>query len=175
MQYEIPDIDNLKIIHYPNPILAEEAKEIPEVNDQIVRLADKMVDLMVESDGVGLAAPQVGVSLRLIVVSPTGLKEDAEILVNPVLTNLVGNCEGEEGCLSVPGVRAKVRRAESCTVTAQDLEGNSFTVDATELPAIILQHETDHLDGILFIDRLNAISKMACRRGIKQLEKEYED
>ena len=174
MTYDLPDIDTLKIVHYPDPVLAEDAKEISEVNDQIVALAHKMVDLMVESDGVGLAAPQVGVSLRLIVISPTGLKEDAEILVNPVLTNLIGNIDGEEGCLSVPGIRAKVRRAESCTVTAQDLEGNSFTVDAAELPAIILQHETDHLDGILFIDRLNAISKMACRRGIKLLEKEYE-
>ncbi len=175
MEYNLPDIDSLEIIHYPNPILAQEAKEITEVNEEIVRLADKMVELMVESDGVGLAAPQVGVSLRLIVISPTGTREDAEVLVNPVLTNLIGNCEGEEGCLSVPGIRAKVRRAESCTVTAQDLEGNSFTVDAIDLPAIILQHETDHLDGILFIDRLTTFSKMACRRGIKQLEKEYEE
>ena len=175
MEYNLPDIDNLTIIHYPNPTLALDAEEVPEVNDQIVQLARRMVDLMVESDGVGLAAPQVGVSLRLIVVSPTGTKEDAEVFVNPVLTNLIGSCEGEEGCLSVPGVRARVRRAESCTATAQDLDGNSFTIDAAELPAIILQHETDHLDGILFIDRLNAFSKMACRRAIKQLEKEYED
>lgn len=175
MQCNIPDIDSLKIIHYPHPVLMQDAEPVREINDQIVELAHKMVELMVNSDGVGLAAPQVGVPLRLIVISPTGQKEDAEILVNPVLTNLLGTVESDEGCLSLPGIRGKVRRSESCTVTAYDLDGNKFTMDATEFPAIILQHETDHLDGTLFIDRLNAIGKMAVKRGVKALEREYEE
>ncbi len=175
MQCEIPDINSLKIIHYPNPILAQQAAPVEEINSKVVELAHKMVDIMVDSDGVGLAAPQIGISLRLIVISPTGKKEDAEILVNPELTNLIGCTDSEEGCLSLPGIRGKVRRSESCTVTAYDLDGNKFTMDATEFPAIILQHETDHLEGTLFVDRLNAIGKMAVKRGLKTLEREFEE
>ena len=175
MQYKIPDIDSLKIIHYPNPILKQESIPVKEINSDIIALAHKMIEIMIESEGVGLAAPQVGISLRLIVISPTCTKEDAEVLVNPELTNLIGSTDSEEGCLSLPGIRGKVRRSESCTVTAYDLDGNKFTMDATEFPAIILQHETDHLEGTLFIDRLNTIGRMAVKRSIKSLEREYED
>jgi len=132
-----------------------------------------MIDLMIESSGIGLAAPQVGISLRLIVMSFTGKAQDAEILLNPEINNLHGWSEMEEGCLSIPDVRAKVRRPAACTVNALDIDGNSFRIDAVELAATVIQHETDHLNGILFIDRLNTIARMACRRGLKQLESDY--
>lgn len=175
MNQNIPDIKKLEIIHYPNPILMEQAAPVKEIDESIIALSNRMIDMMVESDGVGLAAPQVGVSLRLIVISPTGKKEDAEVLINPELTNLTGCTDSDEGCLSLPGIRGKIRRSESCTVTAYDLDGNKFTMDATDFTAIILQHETDHLDGTLFVDRLNAIGKMAARRGLRSLEREYDE
>lgn len=174
MQCRIPEIDKLRIVHYPDPVLSKEAEPVDEINQEVVALANKMIDLMVEYDGVGLAAPQVGVPLRLIVISPTGKKEDAEVLINPQLTNLIGSAESDEGCLSLPGIRGKVRRSESCTVTAYDLDGNKFTMDANEFLAIILQHETDHLDGTLFVDRLNVIGRMAVKRGLRTLEREYD-
>jgi peptide deformylase len=134
-----------------------------------------MIDVMIEEDGVGLAAPQIGLSIQLVVISLSGKRENAEVFVNPELSNFQGSAEIEEGCLSVPGVRASVRRAGICTVDAQDLEGNRFTMDAVDLAAIVLQHETDHLNGVLFIDRLSTISRIACRRGIKQLEADYQE
>jgi len=167
------DYNELKIVSYPDPRLKVKAEAIEAITPEIIGLANRMVELMVESSGVGLAAPQVGVSLRLIVISLSGKKEDAEVLVNPNVTNLNGWSEMEEGCLSIPGVRATVKRAAACTVEAMDLEGNQFMMDAVELLATILQHETDHLNGILFIDRLNPITKMGCRKAIKCLEEEW--
>ena len=168
------DLESLRIRHYPDAILRQVAEPVGEVGAEIADLAERMIDMMLEADGIGLAAPQVGVSLRLIVVCPTGQRDEAEVLVNPQLGNFQGTAETEEGCLSVPGLRAKVRRAAACAVTALDLEGNRFVMEATNLTATVVQHETDHLNGTLFIDRINTVSKISCRKALKQLEREFE-
>ena len=167
------DLKKLTIIHYPDPLLRQKAIEITDIGPEHTALAERMTNLMVDFQGIGLAAPQVGLSIRLIVISITGKREDAEILVNPVLSDFDGWSEMEEGCLSVPGVRGKVKRAATCKVNATDLEGNHFEAEANDLAATLLQHETDHLNGKLFIDRMGAIGRIAIKRGLLRLEKEY--
>lgn len=170
------DSNNLKIVVYPDPILRKKARPVAaeDFGPELAALAQKMIELMVKHSGVGLAAPQVGLSARLIVVSVTGKPEDAEVIVNPELSNLQGESDMEEGCLSIPGVRANVRRANSLTLAGQDLQGNRFTAEVNDYAAVVLQHECDHLDGVLFIDRLNSLGKLSCRKGLKNLEREYQ-
>ncbi|MBN1766390.1 MAG: peptide deformylase [Sedimentisphaerales bacterium] len=175
MQYKSLNLKKLQIICYPDPLLKKVAQPVEEITEEISDLAESMVDIMVKSSGIGLAATQLGIPLRIITMSVTGKRDDAEIIINPTLSNLSGSSEMEEGCLSVPNVRANVRRANACTVDALDVDGNPFCMDAVELAATILQHETDHLNGILFIDHLNTVSRLSCRRALKQLEKEYEN
>jgi peptide deformylase len=167
--------EKLYIHHYPDPILRQKAEPVVEVNDQIIALAEKMIEIMVGASGVGLAAPQVGVPLRLFVFSLTGKADNAQVIINPALSNFQGWSESEEGCLSIPDVRSKVRRSAVCKVEALDLEGNEFVIDAVDFAATVVQHETDHLDGALFIDRISTISRLACRKSIRQLEREYQD
>lgn len=166
----IPETRLLRIRHYPDPVLRRKAQPVPRVDDEIRRLVDRMVHVMVQEGGVGLAAPQVGVPLRIVVISLTGKPEDAEAFINPDLTHFEGASEVEEGCLSVPGVRAKVRRPAACTVQALDIDENPFHLDATDLAATVFQHETDHLNGTLFIDRLTNVARLGARRALKQLE-----
>ena len=169
------DLKKLRIRSYPDPILRLIAQPVEQFNGVLAGLADRMTDLMVKSGGIGLAAPQVGISLRVIVISLTVKPEDTQILVNPELSNFQGTAEMEEGCLSVPSIRANVPRAATCTLNAQDIEGNKYTLEADGLLATVIQHEIDHLNGILFIDRISTISRMARRKALKQLEREYED
>lgn len=167
------DPASLAIRHYPDPVLRQVARPVDEVGSAVRNIAERMIELMVQADGIGLAAPQVGLPLRLLVFSLSGKAEDVHVLINPELCHPQGSSEMEEGCLSLPGIRAKVRRAAVCTVWALDLEGNRFVMDTVDLAATVVQHEMDHLDGVLFIDRLKTVSRMACRRGLKQLEREY--
>lgn len=169
------NFNNLTIHKYPDPVLRQVARPVEEITSEIVEVVERMTDLMLESSGIGLAAPQVGMPLRIILMSATGKRENLEVFVNPQLSGFEGISEIEEGCLSLPGLRVKVRRPASCTVSALDLEGNNFVLDVVELPAIILQHENDHLDGMLFIDRLNTVSRLVCRRTLKQMEREYKE
>ena len=150
------------------------AQPVSKINEQIQRLVDRMIDVMIASCGIGLAAPQVGVGLRIVVMSLTGRKEDAEAFINPQLGDFHGSSETEEGCLSVPGIRAKVRRSAVCTLKAQDIDGNNIVMDMVDLAATCIQHETDHLDGTIFLDRLSPISRLACRKAIRELEQQYE-
>ncbi len=166
-------LSNLKICKYPDPVLRTPAKPIDRVNERIQRLADRMTDLMLEQEGIGLAATQVGVALRMFLMCLDGRRENVQVFINPELSDFQGWSDMEEGCLSVPGIRAKVRRPASCTVRALNLEGNRFVYDAVDLAAICVQHESDHLEGKLFIDRLSPLAKIACRKAIKTLEREY--
>ena len=174
MQVDFSNLNDLRIITYPHPILTQVAQPIEQITPEITALAERMTDLMIESSGVGLAAPQVGVSLRLIVVSPNGKRDNVEVLVNPQLSDFQGEFKMEEGCLSIPNIRATVRRYAVCSVSALNLDGNRFITDAVEFAATVYQHETDHLNGILFVDRLNTVSRLACRRSLRQLEQQYE-
>ena len=167
------NLKDLRIRTYPDPVLRQAAAPIERVGPEHAALAERMLDIMIESRGVGLAATQLAIPVRLIVVSLTGNREDAEVLVNPQLSDLEGSFEFEEGCLSVPNVRAKVRRSGVCTATALDLTGSQFVMDAVEFSATVLQHETDHLDGKLFVDRIGTVARMGCRRALKQMERDY--
>lgn len=150
-----------EIVTYPDPVLAQTAEKITELTPELKQLAEDMVETMYEDDGIGLAAPQVGESCRLVVIDITGpeKREELRILVNPCITSKEGEVESEEGCLSVVGYRGKVKRAEKVTVDATDLEGKPVHIEADGLLAICLQHELDHLDGVLFIDHLSRLKR----------------
>lgn len=145
----------LPIRVFGDPVLREPARPVETFDDSLRRLADDMIQTMQEAPGVGLAAPQVGRSLRLIVFD-LGDEEGPRALANPVLRDEWGDQLGEEGCLSVPGLYYPVRRHLRVQAEGFDLDGNEVSIEAEELPSRILQHEVDHLNGVLFIDRLEA-------------------
>ena len=130
-------------------------------------MVDDMVETMYDEVGIGLAAPQVGISLRLMVVSHDNGRE-ARAVVNPVITEQGGEITSEEGCLSLPGIFAPVTRAEWVRLEGQDLEGQPVSIRARGLTARVFQHEMDHLDGVLFIDRLDPMTRDRIKRRIKK-------
>ena len=143
--------DDSRIVKYGDPVLRQVAREIPGVDEALKTLIAEMGEIMRDAHGVGLAAPQVGKSLRLLVYDAG---EGLKALVNPAIVKRKGEqWEPEEGCLSIPGLRGVVRRAAEITVTAQDGDGKPIRFRATEFEARVIQHEVDHLDGVLFIDR----------------------
>ena len=168
------NIGQLDVISYPDPRLRERARSVETINSEIEALVERMVDLMIESQGIGLAATQLGIPLEVVTISLTGKREDVEVFINPQLEGFDGVSELEEGCLSLPGIRAMVRRSAVCQVRALDLEGNNFCKEMLDLAATVIQHETDHLRGKLFIDRLSTIALMSCRKGLKQLEQDFD-
>lgn len=146
-----------KLVYFPDDPLTHRAKTVEVFGDKLQRLADEMIETMIAHDGVGLAAPQIGIAKRLFVLrEPEG---EAMIFVNPEISGMEGQEEGEEGCLSMPGVYAQVPRATQLLVRAQDPGGDSFELEAQNFLARIIQHETDHLDGILFPGRLDIITR----------------
>ena len=162
---------SLKIVTYPNPLLGKPSLPITEVTDEIRKLAEEMTEAMYKSDGIGIAAPQVGRLIRLVIIDVTGpeKREGKMVLVNPVWTPLpdAGYVESEEGCLSVPDYRSKVRRTARVHVEATDLDGNPVSFDADDILAICVQHEIDHLDGKLFIDRLVGEDRQRVMRALR--------
>ena len=165
--------DDLTIIHYPDPRLRAPARAVATFDDALHKLADRMLELMREAKGVGLAAPQVGQGLRLFVMNATGEPGDDRVYVNPELTEAEGTEEGEEGCLSIPGVNVKILRDKKLRMRAQDLAGNPIDESATGFVARVWQHETDHLNGTLITDRMGAVAKMAYKKRLKELEEEF--
>lgn len=152
---------NKTILTYPNDILAAKSSRIEDITDEIRTLAQDMVETMYTQDGIGLAAPQVGENIRLVTVDISGpsKREDLHILVNPTIVEANGTTESEEGCLSVVGYRAKVKRSAWAGIKALDLEGNPVEFEADDLMAICLQHEIDHLNGVLFIDHISRLKR----------------
>jgi peptide deformylase len=141
----------LKIIRFPNPVLKKKAKAVKKITPEIVRLIDNMLETMYAAPGVGLAAPQVGKSLRVI-VADTG---DGPIsLINPKIEKKSGSQTITEGCLSLPGVEAPVERASKVIIKGLDRTGKGIAIEAEGLMATVFQHEIDHLDGFVFIDRV---------------------
>lgn len=159
-----------KILKYPDPILAKKAEPIAKVTPEIRQLAKDMAEAMYEKRGVGLAAPQVGECCRLIAVDISGPDErtDLMFLVNPVVVSREGSVEDEEGCLSVSNFRAKVKRSEKVVVKAQDMDGKDVEINADGLLAICLQHEIDHLDGVLFIDHVSRLKRALYDNKVKK-------
>ena len=167
-------IEKLRIVLYPHPALRQRCKPVERFDDELSALVDRMLVLMREGRGVGLAGPQVGVLLRLFVCNPTGEPGDAAVWVNPVLSGLEGSVEAEEGCLSLPNVNVPKRRAQTAVIEGFDVRGNPKRAQASDLLARIWQHETDHLDGILIIDAMSEAAELANRRTIRQLEADFE-
>ena len=161
----------LKIHHYPDPVLKQKATPVTSFDAELRQLAGDMLDTMYAAPGVGLAAPQVGISRRLIVLDCSGKESERQplVAVNPVVVTREGECCEEEGCLSVPEYYAKVVRSETVRVSFQDLEGTPRELEATGLWAVCFQHEIDHLDGILFVDRLSPLKRGIFRKRYQKI------
>jgi len=167
-----------EIIKYPNQILRKKCKEVKETTEEIKNLGRDMVETMIEGQGIGLAAPQVGELKRIIVVHP--IKERTadektskkpQVFINPRITKKSKETEiGEEGCLSFPGLFLKIKRRKAVEIEALNENGEKIQVRAEGLPARIFQHEIDHLDGILFIDKLGFWQKLKTKQKLKQYE-----
>ncbi len=168
------DIENCKITHYPAKVLAGESKLIDKIDDNIRRLVEKMIDIMLEHKGIGLAGPQVGVDLRIFLISLDMTRENVKVYINPTVTTAGETELMEEGCLSVPEVYIKIKRYNKCTVTATDLDGNEFTEEAEGLYARALQHENDHINGTTIVNRMSSVARIAHRKQIKKLEENDE-
>lgn len=161
---------DLTILHYPAPALRERARSITKIDDQVKAVAARMIELMREVKGVGLAAPQVGLSWRMFV---TEVPDDdgPRVFVNPRLTTSGGERQtAEEGCLSLPGIHVEVQRPVSATILATDLDGREFTVVSDEFAARVWQHEFDHLNGVLIIDHLSPKERLAHRQALNELK-----
>lgn len=159
----------LDILHFPDPRLRVQAKPVERVDDDLRQLVDDMLETMYQAPGIGLAATQVNVHKRLIVMDVSEDKNSPLVLINPEILERTGEEQREEGCLSVPGVFDLVTRAERIRVRALDRDGEPFELEATDLLAVCIQHEMDHLDGKLFVDYLSSLKRQRIR---KRLEKE---
>jgi peptide deformylase len=163
------DPSNLRILSYPAPALRDAARPITDVDDTVRAVAARMLELTRAVKGVGLAAPQVGLPWRLFVT--TGVNGDPDrVYVNPALELGRDLVVREEGCLSIPGISVEIRRPASVAICALDLDGVLFTLHDDDLLARIWQHETDHLDGILIIDRMSPLDRLATRKALRELE-----
>ena len=169
------DIDNCCMTQFPTPVLTAPAEPIDRIDDDIKRLAEKMIGIMLENGGVGLAGPQAGVGLRIFVVSTDGTKENAKVYINPEIKTSGHLAANEEGCLSLPKISAKIKRYQNCNVTATNLDGERFTEEADGLLARVFQHEYDHLEGVMIKDRMGAAARIATRKRLKKLSMDYEN
>jgi len=158
----------LKIRKYPDPVLRRKASPVKAVTEVERRLIEDMIETMKLSDGVGLAATQAGVSKRIIVFNPSCDEWRADALINPVIVKRRGSEKKEEGCLSLPGINGLVRRNTQILVEGLDIKGKPVCFEARGILARIFQHEIDHLDGILFIDRLTPVKRFMAKRKLKK-------
>ncbi|WP_242394625.1 peptide deformylase [Anaeromyxobacter oryzisoli] len=161
-----------EIVIWPDPVLKQIAKPVDRVDDSIRRLLDDMAETMYAAEGVGLAAPQIGVQKRVIVIDTSPRQEGQRLLhlVNPEIVRLEGKTTYTEGCLSIPGEAEDVERAAKVWVRALDYHGKPFELEADDLLAIALQHETDHLNGTLFVDHLSSLKRELIRKRMKRLK-----
>ena len=158
----------LSILKYPDPRLNTVAEPVIEINQQIRRLVDNMAQTMYAAPGVGLAATQVDVHKRIIVLDVSETKDQLLVLINPEILESSGEAECEEGCLSVPGVYDKVKRAEHVRVAALDVNGDRFEFEASNVLAVCVQHEMDHLKGIVFVEYLSILKQGRIARKMRK-------
>jgi peptide deformylase len=166
----------MKIVHYPHPALRHPARPLTAIDKKLYLHVGAMWDLMYEAKGLGLAATQVALPYQLLLMNVTGdpgQKDREEVYINPVIVERKGNMDGEEGCLSFPGLFQKVRRAKLVVVQAYNLKGEPVEVVAGDLASRAWQHEIDHLNGVLFIDKMGMIAKLAARGSIKDFERDF--
>lgn len=178
------DVPNLTIVDYPAEVLRRKATPVPQVTDEVRAVALRMIQLMRDAEGVGLAAPQVGLSWRMFVAhvpeeegrsadsTPVSATREPVVYINPVISAPEGApVASSEGCLSLPDIRGDVLRPPIVTITATDLNGKQFTTRGSGLLARCWQHELDHLDGVLIIDRMTQMSRLKNRSAIRDLER----
>jgi peptide deformylase len=158
---------------WPNPVLDSPGEFVNEFDDKLKKLVNDMFETMYAAPGVGLAAVQVGVSQRLFVMDCSGGKDPDQriVMINPEVLNVEGSQNGEEGCLSFPGIFTPVERSLRAVVRAQDINGEEFEVDGLELTARCMLHETDHCDGIVFLDKMSPLKRELVKRKIRKLQK----
>ena len=167
-------IMQLSIIEYPHPTLRVRSKPIRRVDQELRDIVAQMLELMYEADGVGLAANQVDLPLRLFVANPSGQRDGEElVLLNPELQMPKGSETGQEGCLSLPGLSGQVKRPASVRLSAYDLKGNPVERVVDGFLARVLQHENDHLDGVLFFDRLSEEAKSELDDQLMEMESDF--
>ena len=162
-----------EVVKYPDPVLAKPGERVTEFGPEIAQLVNEMFETMYAAQGIGLAAPQIAISKQITVIDVSFKErpEDKIVLINPVIVDRIGKQVEEEGCLSLPDIREKVQRAAKVKVKAQNEHGEWFEVEGEELLARALQHEIDHLDGVLFIDRISRLKRELVLRKIKKLQK----
>ena len=164
-----PEAFSLRV--FGDPVLRRRAEEITDFTPDLEAVAKRMFEIMYEEEGVGLAAPQVGLSRRIVVLDVP--LDDGEsftgVLVNPRILRYEGTQKGQEGCLSVPGLREDLSRHEKLLVAAEDLEGVEFQFECTQLLSRAVQHEIDHLDGILYVDRLSPVKRRLLAKKLKRI------
>jgi peptide deformylase len=166
----------MKIVHYPHPALRHTAKPVSSIDKDLHLQIGNMMELMYEAKGLGLAAPQVALPFQLLVMNVTGdptKPECEEVYLNPVIVERRGTVDDEEGCLSFPGLYQKIRRAKTIKIHAYDLKGQPVEKVVTDLEARAWQHEIDHLNGVLFIDKMGAIARLTSRTAVKNFERVF--
>ena len=161
----------LQVLHYPDPRLRIPAQPVAQVDDDARRLVDDMFETMYEAPGIGLAATQVNVPKRVIVIDLSNDRTQPYCFINPQIIAREGDEETEEGCLSVPGIYDNVRRARWVHVEALDRDGKPFTLQINDLLAVCIQHEIDHLDGKLFVDYLSEVKRGRIRKKMEKLRR----
>ncbi|NHB89925.1 peptide deformylase [Photorhabdus tasmaniensis] len=162
----------LQVLHYPDERLRTIAMPVKEVNAEIQRIIDDMFETMYIEEGIGLAATQVDIHQRIVVIDVSETRDERLVLINPELLEKSGNTGIEEGCLSIPEQRALVPRAEKVKIRALDYNGQSFELQADGLLAICIQHEMDHLIGKLFVDYLSPLKRQRIRQKVEKLDKQ---
>ena len=168
-------LDNLQIIHWPDPRLKIAARPVEIFDEQLKRLCERMVEIMDQAKGIGLAATQLGLDMQLFVARPPSKMHQPQIYVNPELFDLGGPAHSEvEGCLSVPRIGTKIRRTDKMGIRAQDINGKEFEQEADKLLSRVWQHELDHCDGLLIVDRMSGLQRIVNRRAMRELEEAYE-
>jgi peptide deformylase len=163
----------LEIVKWPDPVLDTPGEPVVEFDDRLKKLASDMFETMYAASGVGLAAPQVGISQRLFVMDCSGGRDPDQriVLANPEVLRIEGEQTGDEGCLSFPGIFFPVKRSLRAILRAQDLNGEEFELDGLDLTARCMLHETDHCDGIVFLDKTTPLKREITKRKIRKLQK----
>ncbi|MGQ3686270.1 MAG: peptide deformylase [Candidatus Loosdrechtia sp.] len=163
----------MNIIIYPDPILRKKAKPLTEINKEVHQKVEDMMELMCQAKGIGLAAPQTGWSVRLFIIDVGGDTYEEKVFINPTIIEGTGELNKEEGCLSLPGITGKVIRAQKIKARAYNLKGQEIEIEAEGLAARAWQHEMDHLDGILFIDKISPANRLSISHQLKEFERSF--
>ncbi len=165
----------MNIVIYPDPVLRQKAKPVKEINAEVCKKVEKMMELMHEARGVGLAAPQVGWPVRLFIIDTDGSSHGEKVFINPTIIEEEGELNKEEGCLSFPGITSKIIRAQRIKAQAYNLKGQLLEIVVEGLTARAWQHELDHLNGELFIDKMSPSNRLAISQQLKEFERTFKN